>query len=67
MDVIALLRTTGLIATTSEGRRLIEQGGLTIEEQKITDIKHLVQLSDFTDGKLLIKKGKKSFHQVVLQ
>lgn len=66
MEVITLLRTTGLITTTSEGRRLIEQGGLTIEEQKITDIKHLVQLSDFTNGKLLIKKGKKSFHQVVL-
>ena len=67
MDVIALLQTTGLIASSSEGRRLIEQGGLTIEEQKITDIKHLVRLEDFTDGKLLIKKGKKSFHQVLLK
>lgn len=66
-DVLALLRTTGLIASTSEGRRLIEQGGLTIGEQKITDIKHRVGLSDFTDGQLLIKKGKKSFHQVILK
>lgn len=66
-DVLALLRTTGLIASTSEGRRLIEQGGLTIGEQKITDIKHRVCLSDFTDGQLLLKKGKKSFHQVILK
>lgn len=67
MDVITLLRTTGLIDSSSEGRRLIEQGGLTIEEQKITDIKHLVHLDDFNGGKVLIKKGKKSFHQVILK
>lgn len=67
MPILDLLKLTGLISSTSEGRRIIEQGGLTLDEQKIADIKYLVQLKDFTDNKLMIKKGKKGFHQVLLK
>ncbi len=66
MDILTLLKTTGLIASTSEGRRLVEQGGIAVNDQKIVDFKHLIHLEDFADNKLMIKKGKKGFHQVIL-
>lgn len=66
MDVLTLLKTTGLINSTSEGRRLIEQGGLLIQDEKISDFKQLITIADFKDQQLMIKKGKKGFHLVVL-
>lgn len=66
MDILTLLKKADLITSTSEGRRVVEQGGIVVGEQKITDFKYLVQLSDFKEQKLMIKKGKKSFHQIVL-
>ena len=62
MNIITLLQETGLIKSSSEGRRLIEQGGLLIQDVKITDFKHVVTLADFSDNQIMIKKGKKTFH-----
>jgi len=65
MDVLTLLQSTGLIPTRSEGRRLVEQGGIRINDVQIQDILHKVTLDDFNDqGELMIKKGKKGFHRV---
>jgi len=67
IEVLPLLQQVELIKTTSEGRRLIEQGGLTVGDKKITDIKYVVTLADFTDNQVMIKKGKKGFHLVTLE
>lgn len=67
MDILTVLKTAKLIASTSEGRRLIEQGGVVVADVKINDFKHLIQLSDFTNNTLMIKKGKKGFHQIILK
>ena len=64
-DLITLLVETKLVATRSEGRRMIQQGGVTVNEVKITEIDRIFTTADFdADGALLIKKGKKGYHQV---
>ncbi|MBR6755475.1 MAG: tyrosine--tRNA ligase [Peptococcaceae bacterium] len=67
IDVLKLLQLTGLIKGTSEGRRLIEQGGLLIQDNKVTDFKQVITTADFKDNQLMIKKGKKGFHLVVIE
>jgi tyrosyl-tRNA synthetase (EC 6.1.1.1) len=58
VNLIDLLYDIKLIKTKSEGRRLIEQGGISLNGIKVESIDKLVTLSDFTDNKLMIKKGK---------
>ena len=64
IGVLNLLRELGLIKSNSEGRRLVEQGGISIDDKKIEVIDRVISLDDFKDGKILIKKGKKVYHQV---
>lgn len=66
LDISALLVETGLTASKSEARRLIQQGGLTLDEEKVADFARPVVPADFKDGKLLLKKGKKVYHLVKL-
>ncbi|NLK96483.1 MAG: tyrosine--tRNA ligase [Epulopiscium sp.] len=66
MDIITLLQKTGLTPSRSEGRRLIQQGGIKVQDQKITDIDYLVTENDFSDNTVMIQKGKKVFHRVQL-
>jgi tyrosyl-tRNA synthetase len=66
-SIIELMKTAGLIKTNSEGRRLIQQGGVVLNEDKVQDFSKVVTLSDFDSGKLIIKKGKKTFHRVNLK
>ena len=63
--VLDLLLKTGLIPSKGEGRRLIQQGGLTVADEKVTDINKNFSQADFENG-LVIKKGKKVFHKAVL-
>lgn len=66
VTVIDLMVKTGLIKTKSEGRRLIEQSGVSINDNIISDVSSTISEADFTDGKLMIKKGKKVYHRVKL-
>ena len=64
-DVITLLVDTTLAKNRSEGRRLIQQGGVTVNDEKITDFARVFTTADFDEeGALVIKKGKKGFHQI---
>lgn len=64
-DLITLLVDTKLAKNRSEGRRLIQQGGVTVNDEKITDFARLFTTADFDEeGALLIKKGKKGYHQI---
>ncbi|WP_352400457.1 tyrosine--tRNA ligase [Anaerotignum sp.] len=67
MDILTLLTTTGIVPSRSEGRRAVQQGGVKVAEQPITDLEFKVTTALFTDGKLLIQKGKKTFHNVVIK
>lgn len=65
MDIIDLLQRSNLITTRSEGRRLIEQGGIRINDIQEKDINRKIILNDFNDSnELMIKKGKKVFHRI---
>ena len=65
-DILTLLQELALIPSRAEGRRLIQQGGLTIDEESISDPNLVINLDRFKDNKLLIRKGKKVYHQVRL-
>ncbi len=64
IGILDLMRELGLIKSNSEGRRLVQQGGVSIDDEKVEAVDKLVTLYDFKDGKILIKKGKKTYHQV---
>ncbi len=64
--VLDLIREVGFVSSNGEGRRLIAQGGITIGEEKATAFDAPVRTSDFTDGALLLRKGKKVYHRVLL-
>ena len=66
MTLIDLMVKAGLIKTKSEGRRLIEQAGVTLNDQVVEDVAARVSESDFEDGKLMIRKGKKVYHRIKL-
>ncbi|MBE5948152.1 MAG: tyrosine--tRNA ligase [Lachnospiraceae bacterium] len=64
-DLITLLVDTKLAPTRSEARRLIQQGGITVNDVKVTEFDKVFTSNDFdADGALVIKKGKKGFHQI---
>ncbi|MPN05056.1 Tyrosine--tRNA ligase [bioreactor metagenome] len=67
MDILTLLTTTDVVPSRSEGRRAVQQGGVKVADQAITDVDFKVTENLFTDGKLLLQKGKKVFHNVVLK
>lgn len=64
-DILTLLVDTKLAKNRSEGRRLVEQGGVSVNGTKVTDIKAAFGSADFdADGAIIIQKGKKAFHQI---
>ncbi len=66
ISVLDLLTKTGLAPSKGEARRLVMQGGITIDGEKVADIAATVKRDDFKDGELIIRKGKKVYHKVVL-
>lgn len=65
IDILTLLVKSGLVQSKSEARRAVEQGGVSVDGEKITDIKASFAKELFSDG-ILLKRGKKSFKKVVL-
>ncbi|MDE5755370.1 MAG: tyrosine--tRNA ligase, partial [Oscillospiraceae bacterium] len=63
IPVLDLLVETKLVPTKSEGRRLVQQGGISIDNEKITDPKAVIMIQD----EIVIRKGKKVFHKVILK
>ena len=64
-DLITLLVDTGIVKTRSDGRRQIEQGGVSVNGEKITDVKRVFTSADLdAEGTMIIQKGKKVFHQI---
>jgi tyrosyl-tRNA synthetase len=66
IDILSLLQRTDLAASRSEGRRLVQQGGIKVQDIKITNIDHLVTENDFSKSSLMLQKGKKVFHRIQL-
>ncbi len=64
IDVMVLC---GLTKSRGEGRRLITQGGVLLNGEKVTDEFRALKEADFADGEAMIKKGKKVFHKVLIR
>lgn len=67
VDILTLLTKVNLASSRSEGRRLVQQGGITLGEERVEEIDRVVTLDDFTDGELIVRKGKKTYHRIVLE
>ena len=67
IDMIAVLCRTGLVQSRSEGRRAIEQGGVTLENEKVTDVRASFDKDTFMGEGVIVKRGKKNFRRVILK
>ena len=63
IGLLNLLVKAGLAPSVSEARRLVQQGGITVNDEKITDAKAQIKL----EGETIVRKGKKAFKKVVVK
>ncbi len=66
MNILDLLVATGLAPSKAEGRRLVMQGGIAVAGEKVSGVDFAISSDLFEDGQLVIKKGKKVYHRVVI-
>ncbi len=64
IDILAVLIKTGITKSRGEGRRLVEQGGVSVDDAKVTDIAMSFTQAALAEKPIVIKKGKKIFHKV---
>ena len=65
-NILNLLVLAGLTASKGEGRRLVEQGGLSVNGEKVTNPNLLISAAQLKEG-IKVKKGKKVFHKIILK
>ena len=65
ITVLSLMIKAGMIKSNGEGRRLIQQGGISVNDEKITDVFTAVTADELKDS-VIVKKGKKVFHKFIL-
>ena len=67
LDIISVLVKAGLCDSRGDGRRNIQQGGVSVADEKVTDISIKYTLDDFKGEGLIIRRGKKKFAKVVAE
>ena len=67
INILDLLVNMEIVSSKSEGRRLIEQNGISINQEKETNVDRIITKDDFKDGFIIIQKGKKVFLKVELE
>ena len=67
IDLIGVLVKAGLNPSRSEARRAVEQGGVTVEGEKVTDIKTMYTPENFAGEGIVVKRGKKNFKRVIMK
>lgn len=66
IGILSLLTQIGITKSNGEARRLITQGGVSIKDSQVNDPSMVITLSDFEDDRLIVRKGKKVYHQIKL-
>ena len=66
MGILDVMVSAGLAASKGEARRLVQQGGVSVNDAKVTDPAATLSDADFADGAAIIKKGKKVYHKITL-
>ena len=64
VGLVSLMKEIGLVSSNSDGFRMIEQGGVKLNGETVTDKKKTITMDDFQDGRIVIQKGKKKFMAV---
>ena len=67
VSVIDVMLKAGIIKSKGEGRRLVDHGGVSVDDEKIKDTLFTLKVSDFEKGHVIVKKGKKVFHKVIIK
>ena len=66
IDIMGVLVKAGLCPSRSEARRAVEQGGVTVNDEKVTDIKTVYSPEQFAGEGIVVRRGKKNFKRVIL-
>ena len=66
IDILTLLVKSGLSASRNEARRAVEQGGVSLDSEKVTDIKAAFEKNTFSGDGVVVKRGKKNFRKITL-
>lgn len=65
ISILDAMLEAGIVASKGQAKDLINQGGISLNDEKITDIKYMISGKDFKDGYAIIQKGKKVFHKLI--
>ena len=66
VDILTLLYVSGLVPSKSDARRAVQQGGVSVDGEKVTDIKTAFPVSSIGSDGLVVKKGKKNFRRITV-
>ncbi|MBQ8946990.1 MAG: tyrosine--tRNA ligase [Lachnospiraceae bacterium] len=67
IDILGILVGAGLVTSRSEARRAVDQGGVSVNDEKVTDISTSYSRDQIVSGDFIVKKGKKSFKRVTVE
>ena len=67
IGILDLMMLAKLIPSKGEGRRLVQQGGISVDDVKVTEVAKMITTADFEKGHVIIKKGKKVFHRAFVK
>ena len=65
ISIVDLVVKSGVASSKGQARTLIEQGGISLNDEKIIDVKKFIPFSEFKDKSIILKKGKKIFYKLV--
>ena len=65
ISILDAMLEAGLVSSKGQAKDLINQGGISLNDEKITDIKYMLSEKDYKDGYAIIQKGKKVFHKLI--
>jgi len=66
INIIDLFHQVGLVSSKSEARRLIQQGGCYVNDEKITSTEQIIDISHLNDGNIILRAGKKRYHRLTI-
>ena len=64
ISILDAIIVTGIAPSKGQARTLINQGGISLNDEKVIDVNYVLSDSDFKDGYAILKKGKKVFHKL---
>ena len=67
IGILTLLAKSGMVPSNSEARRAVQQGGVSIDGEKVSDIHAVISSSQLSGDGLVLKKGKKNFRKMILK